>query len=61
MFDEFPVPIQRAPHPVTGIEVEMKVYVAGSILFRDGTPVIETLEKLILEVGETLEAFKSEF
>jgi hypothetical protein len=60
-FDDLPLPIQRAPHPVTGIEVEVKVHVTGSILFSDGTPVMETLEKLILNVGETIEAFKPEF
>lgn len=31
------------------------------IVFRDGTPVIETLEQLMLKVRQTLDSFKSEF
>ena len=60
-YGTLPLPAYRAPHPVTGVEVELKLHVSGSILFSDGAPVIETLEKLILKTSETLEAFKSEF
>lgn len=60
-FDDLTLPIQRAPHPITGIEVEVKVHVTGSVLFSDGAPVVETLEKLILTVGEAIDAFKPDF
>jgi hypothetical protein len=60
-FETLAGPIQRAPHPVTGEEVDMKTRIAGSILFLDSAPVVETLEELIFKVGETLEAFKPEF
>jgi hypothetical protein len=60
-FDAFDAPIWRAPHPKTGEIVEMKPHITGIMTFLDGTPVVETLEKLILKVGETLEAFKPEF
>ena len=60
-FDTLPSPIQRAEHPRTREQVDLKVHITGSIAFLDGSPVIETLAKLILKVSETLEAFKSEF
>jgi hypothetical protein len=54
------LPIRRTPHPVIG-EVDVKVDLTIEILFADGSPVIETLEKLIFNVRQTLEAFKPDF
>lgn len=47
-------------HPVRG-PVNVKVYVTGSVAFRDGPPIIETLEEIKTEVANTLVAFKPEF
>lgn len=60
-FPDIPLPITRAKHPLTGAEVEMKIHIRVQIQFPNGTPVTETLEKLILNTGDTLEAFKAEF
>ena len=54
------LPIRRTPHPIAG-EVHVKVDITVDILFADGTPVIETLEKLILNVRQTLTDFQPEF
>src|SRR6266567_4556445 len=43
-FDRIDLPVQRATHPISGEEVEMKIHITGSISFVDGPPVIETLE-----------------
>jgi len=59
-FDAIQAPIRRAIHPIHG-EVDVKVHFTGKIQFSDGTPVIETLEIVKLQVAETLEAFKLEF
>jgi hypothetical protein len=60
-FDQLPIPIHRGPHPRTRAEVDMKICMAGTLLFTDRTPVIETLEELVLKVKETLAAFWSDF
>jgi hypothetical protein len=61
-FDSLPFPVLRAPHPLTRAEVDVKIQLSpGTILFTDRTPVIETLEKLILNVTETIEMFNPEF
>jgi hypothetical protein len=44
-----------------GTEVYVKAVLTSAIQFTDGTPVIETLEKIKTEVARTLEAFKPEF
>jgi hypothetical protein len=44
-----------------GTEVYVKAVLTSTIQFTDGTPVIETLEKIKTEVAATLEAFKPEF
>jgi hypothetical protein len=54
------LPVRRTPHPSMG-EVDMKVHITIDVLFADGTPVIETLEKLIVSVRQTLIRFQPEF
>ncbi len=54
------LPIRRTPHPAVG-EVDMKVNITIEVLFADGAPVIETLEKLVLNVRQTLADFQTEF
>jgi len=49
-----------APHSTLGA-VKVKVHLAASIAFADGTPVIETLEEIKSEVANTLQHFKPEF
>jgi len=41
--------------------VNVKDIFSFEVIFRDGMPVIETLEQLILKVVETLDSFKPEF
>jgi hypothetical protein len=51
-----------APHPVAGQPpVKVKVYIASSITFPDGAPVVETVEEIKAGVADTLAAFKLEF
>lgn len=45
----------------SGKAVDVKSDVSVYIAFSDGTPVIDTLKQLKLEVAQTLDAFKSEF
>jgi len=59
-FDSIDAPIRRTIHPVHG-EVDVKVYVTMSIKFRNGTPVIETLEEIKAGVAQTLRDFQPEF
>ena len=59
-FDLVNAPIRRTPHPVHG-EVDVKIYFTATISFADGTPLIETLEIIKLNVADTLAQFKSEF
>jgi hypothetical protein len=51
---------RNAPHPTLG-PVKVKVHLATSLAFTDGTPVTETLEEIKSEVASTLRYFKSEF
>lgn len=51
----------RAKHPVTGHEMYVHLRFEGQISFDDGTPVIETLQKIIAGVAQTIEEFKPEF
>src|SRR5207253_7068871 len=60
-FADVVAPKTRAPHPVTGVEVDMKVHLTSTILFADGSPVIETLEEIVFMVRQVLEAFKLAF
>jgi len=46
---------------IAGKPVEVKDSVSIDIAFSDGTPIIETLEQLKLEIAKTLDTFKSEF
>jgi hypothetical protein len=52
--------IIETPEP-SGGKMQMKIAISVQILFRDGTPVAETLEKIKAGVAETLEALKPEF
>lgn len=60
-------PIMVSPAPgsteaiLAGQDVNVKGDVAVSILFADGTPVVETLEQLHSEVTQVLDMFKTEF
>jgi hypothetical protein len=58
-----PIPgtIARALHPTTGKEVDVKLDLALSITFEDGTPVIETLEEIQSQVAAQLAKLKPEF
>ncbi|SRR6266498_1190510 len=60
---EFPtldLPIRSARHPLVG-KVDMKFDHAVTVQFREGMPVMETLEEIKLQVADTLTAFKPEF
>lgn len=59
-FSEIALPITRAPHPVMG-EVDVKFHATITIHFPDGTPVVETLEKIKAGVAQTLADFKPVF
>ncbi|HEX3971235.1 MAG TPA: hypothetical protein VHX19_07915, partial [Stellaceae bacterium] len=53
---------REAAHPIPGQPpVKVKVYIASSITFDDGAPVIETVEEIKAGVADTLAAFKPEF
>jgi hypothetical protein len=43
------------------VKLDMKVNITIEILFADGTPVMESLDKLILNVRQTLADFHPEF
>jgi len=59
-FSDMPGAVRSAV-TADGTEVYVKALLTTSIQLRDGTPIIETLEKVKLKVAETLEAFKPEF
>lgn len=53
---------RKAPHPLTGENVDVKVHVTGNITFEDRTtPVIHSLHELKTQVAYTLRDFQSEF
>jgi hypothetical protein len=56
-----PSDIFRAKHPVTGEEMDVKLDIDTIISFDDGTPIVETLDKIKLGVANTLKAFQPEF
>jgi hypothetical protein len=60
-----PVHVTTAPGSteaiIAGEVVDVEDDIAVSIFFRDRTPVIETLEQLLSEVTQVLDAFKPEF
>ena len=41
--------------------MDVKGDVSVSVTLSDGTPIVETLEQIMLKVSETLDAFKPEF
>jgi hypothetical protein len=51
---------REEPHPIRG-KVKVKIQVSGNVAFDDGTPILETLDKISREVANTLNAFKPEF
>lgn len=57
------VAVQITSTEASAIEHPMNMnHIKGfEIVFRDGTPVIETLEQLMLKVRQTIDSFKSEF
>jgi hypothetical protein len=52
---------RTAVHPATGANVPVKVHVAGTVTFDDGSPILETLQKLKRDVADCLAGFKPEF
>ena len=52
---------RKAPHPITGRDVDVKVHIFGEIAFADGSPVIETIEEVKTQVANALVAFKPDF
>ena len=44
-FNQIQLPITRAPHPIVG-EMDVKIHAVLTIRFADGTPIVETLEKI---------------
>jgi hypothetical protein len=51
---------RRAKHPVHG-HVDVKVHIAATITFTDGTPVIESIAEIKSGVAQTLADFKPDF
>jgi hypothetical protein len=45
-------------HPLTGSEVNVKVYIAGQVTFADGEPIGNTIEVIKAQVAQTLADFK---
>jgi hypothetical protein len=52
---------RKAPHPLTGRGVDVKVHIAGDITFADGTPVTEAIKEIETGVADCLADFKPEF
>jgi len=52
---------RKAPHPLTGEEVDVKVYVSGEITFADGTLVTDTLHEIKTGVADMLRHFEPNF
>ena len=52
---------RTAIHPLNGAKVPVKVHVAGSVAFDDGSPILETLQELKRNVASCLADFKLEF
>jgi hypothetical protein len=52
---------RKAPHPITGEDVDVKVHILGEITFADRSLVIDTLYELKTQVANTLQHFGSEF
>jgi hypothetical protein len=52
---------RKTPHPLTGDEVDVKVYVSGEILFADGSSVIDTIQEIKSGVADTLRHFEPDF
>jgi len=53
---------REAPHPVPEQPpVKVKVYISSSITFRDGAPIVETIEEIQSEVAAILDVFKPDF
>jgi hypothetical protein len=59
-FDRLTSAVRRTVHPIYG-EMDVKVDFTSRIFFADGTPIVETLEKVKLQVADTLAAFQAEF
>jgi hypothetical protein len=52
---------RTAIHPVTGAKVPVKVHIAGTVAFDDGSPILETLQELKRSVADCLADFKPAF
>lgn len=52
---------RKAPHPLTGEDVDVKVHIAGELTFADGTAVIDTIHEIKTGVADTLRQFETEF
>jgi hypothetical protein len=51
----------RRIHKPNGEEVYVKFRVTTALQFLDGTPILETLERVLAEVAQTIQSFESEF
>jgi hypothetical protein len=59
-FDFIRGSIRHALHPIRG-ETEVRVHFTGRIQFPDGSPILESLQIVKLNVAKTLNVFKADF
>jgi hypothetical protein len=52
---------RKTSHPLTGEEVDVKVYVSGEMLFEDGSSVVDTIHEIKSGVADTLRHFEPDF
>ena len=52
---------RKTPHPLTGEEVDVKVFVSGEIQFEDGSSVVDTIHEIESGVADTLRHFERDF
>jgi hypothetical protein len=52
---------RKTLHPLTGEQVDVKVYVSGEILFADGSSVIDAIHEIKSGVADTLRHFEPDF
>jgi len=52
---------RHASHPLTSVKVDVKVHIAGSVMFDDGSPILETLQEIKCGVAGCLSYFRPEF
>jgi hypothetical protein len=52
---------RKAPHPLTGEAVDVKVHVAGELTFADGSLVVDTIHEIKAGVADALRQFEPNF